>query len=157
MTERQRPRKTARALRNSLTNEFVEKCETLEQLTGFPPDDSLHLRGGHTCSCHEREVDLHSWSRRNRAIGLVFDCSLLDCLEIDLQSERGTCPHRGVQLQAARHADRFAIHGDVPKNFCGARYELDRRSRERRSCRRLSDELDVPFIVDRLYSSREMC
>src|SRR6267143_364782 len=156
MTERQRPRQTARALRNSLTNEFVEKRETLEQLARFPSDDCLHLRRGHTANCHKREIHLHSRRHRNWAVRLVFAGSLLDRLEIDLQSERGTRPHRRVEPQAARYADRLAINGDVPQDLSGTRYHLDSRSRKRRRCRRLSDELDVPLVVARLHSPREM-
>src|ERR1700694_3887939 len=122
MTERQRPRETARAFRDSLPNEFVEECERFQKLARLPPDHFFHLRGSHARRCHEREIYLHSRGHWNWAIRLVFYSGLLDCLEVDLQAKRGTRPDWRVELQAPRHTDSFAVHGDVPQNFSGARY-----------------------------------
>src|SRR5256885_720593 len=87
MTERQRPRETAESFLDSLTDEFVEQRQTLEEISRFLSDDCIDLRSGHSRRRQEREIHLHARRRRNRAIELVPGDDLLPRLEIDLDPE----------------------------------------------------------------------
>src|SRR3954469_3526262 len=105
MTERQRPRETAKSFLDSLTYEFVEQRQTLEEISRFLSDDCIDLRGGHSCRRQQREIDLHARRRRNRAVQLVPGDDLLPRLEIHLDSERRLRPHRRVKGELARRSD----------------------------------------------------
>src|SRR5450759_1268646 len=156
MTERQRPRQAARSFRNSLTAEFVEKSETLEQIAGFFPDEDVDLRRGDAGGRDESEIDLHSRSGRDRLIRFAPGGSLLDRVEVDLQTERRLRPNRSVDRQASRRTDRMAVDGNLPQRLARACNELHRGRRERPRARLLSEGLDIPLVVARLYRLGEM-
>src|ERR1700682_1889290 len=117
MTEGQRPGEAARSIGNSLTAELIEKRKTLEQLARFFSDDVVDLRRSDTGWRQEREIDLHSRSRGNRAIGFTPGRSLLDRLGIDLQTERRLRPNRGIELEPFRGADDVTVRRNLPQRL----------------------------------------
>jgi hypothetical protein len=87
MTERQRPRQTARSFRNTLTAEFIEKRQALEKLARFFANDVVDLRRSDSHRSEQSEINLNPGSRRDRPVRFASCGSLLDCFEIDLEPE----------------------------------------------------------------------
>src|SRR3954471_21988576 len=114
MPERQRPRETARALLNSLSDKLVEQSETLEEISRVSSDDCIDLRSGHSRRRQQCEIDLHSRSRWNGAIKLVLRGDLLARLEIDLETERRLRPDRRVESELTGGADFGTANGNLP-------------------------------------------
>src|SRR2546423_1719597 len=110
MSERQRPRQTARAPGNSLTSELVEQRQSLEQLACFPPNDSIDLCRGHTGRRQQSKVYLCARSYRDRAVSLAHTMRLLERFEIDLQTKCRLRPHRSIERQTAGCADGVPVN-----------------------------------------------
>jgi len=156
MTERQRPRETARSFRNSLTAEFIEKREALEELARLFANDVVDLRRSDSHWSEQSEVNLDPWSRRNRLVRFAERSLVLDRFQVDLESKRGLRPYRRIDGQTPRRAYGMAVDNNLPQGFTGARNHFHDPGRKRRGGRRLGEEFDVPLVVARLNRFRKM-